>query len=127
MKVSFKRLLSLLLVMAIILCAIPGILATEANAATVTMTEYYSYIGKTWFKWYTQYAGYGSTVFDTGDYWTETIAYFTVNDGRTAQAGNARPYAVLRHPSLNDDLPPQILQAGATAFLHPRQTGKKDP
>lgn len=84
MKTSFKRLLSLILAFAIIFCAIPGIFATEVDAATVTMTEYSSYIGRTWFKWYTQYPGYGSTVFDTGDYWTDTIAYFTVNDGRTA-------------------------------------------
>lgn len=84
MRTSFKRLLSLILAFAILFCAIPGIFATEVDAATVTMTEYSSYIGTTWFKWYTQYPGYGSTVFDTGDYWTDTIAYFTVNDGRTA-------------------------------------------
>lgn len=62
MKVTFKRLLSLILAFAIIFCAIPGIFATEVDAATVTMTEYSSYIGETWFKWYTQYPGYGSTL-----------------------------------------------------------------
>ena len=82
MNKSVTRIVAVFL---IIVC-MATLLPTVQAADTVTIDhEYSKYIGKTWFNWYTQYAGYpADMVFSTGEYWTETMAYFTTTDGRIA-------------------------------------------
>lgn len=82
MNKSVTRIVAVFLIVVCIAALLPTVQASD----TVTIDhEYSKYIGKTWFNWYTQYAGYPvNMVFSTGEYWTETMAYFTTTDGRIA-------------------------------------------
>ena len=82
MRKRIWRIVSLILVL---VCTV-GLIPAVHGADTVMIDhEYSKYIGRTDFQMFTQYAGYPTNmVFSTGDYWTETMAYFTTTDGRIA-------------------------------------------
>lgn len=82
MNKSVTRIVAVFLIIVCMATLLPTVQASD----TVTIDhEYSKYIGKTWFNWYTQYAGYPvNMVFSTGEYWTETMAYFSTTDGRIA-------------------------------------------
>lgn len=80
-----RRIFQIVAVLLVVLCVL-GSPPTAQAADTITIDKEYShYIGRTTFDWFTQYAGYPvNMVFSTDEYWTETMAYFTTTDGRTA-------------------------------------------
>lgn len=109
-----RKILVLLLVVTMMVSVIP-----TANAATMNIGKITdAYIGTTWFKWYTQYAGYPGINFDTGDYFTQTISYMTLNDGRIAYCVEPHVTATTgAHSSVSWDQLDDFKQNGITLAL----------